>query len=308
MEYRRLGRSGLIVSAMGLGTNNFGSRLDEDRTRAVLEAAIHQGVTFIDTADSYGRGVSESLIGRIIGPHRSELVLATKFSSPMGDAPWQRGTSRRWLTQAVEGSLQRLRTDVIDLYQVHFPDPETPIEETLHALDDLVTAGKVRYIGYSNFAAWQIVDAQWTARTEQLARPISIQTRLNLLRREAEAEILPAARALGLGIIPYYPLESGFLTGKYRPGERLEGARLTGHAREQEVLSPANFERLERWRAFAEARGHSMLELAVAWLLSHAEVGPVIASASSVEQLGANVAAATWRLTADELQEIATLS
>jgi aryl-alcohol dehydrogenase-like predicted oxidoreductase len=308
MDYRRLGSSGLIVSAMGLGTNNFGTRIDEDRTRAVLETALDQGITFIDTADSYGRGASESLIGRILGPRRQELVLATKFSSAMGEAPWQRGTSRRWLTQAVEGSLQRLGTDVIDLYQIHFPDPATPIEETLRGLDDLVSAGKVRYIGFSNFAAWQLVDAQWTARTEGLARPISIQTQFSLLRREAEAEIIPAARALGLGLIPYYPLASGFLTGKYRAGEPLEGARLTGSPREKEVLAPMNFERLTRWQAFADSHGRSITELAIGWLLSHAEVGPVIAGASSPDQVRANVAASTWRLTEAEMQEVAALA
>jgi aryl-alcohol dehydrogenase-like predicted oxidoreductase len=308
MEYRRLGNSGLLVSAMGLGTNNFGRGLDEGRTRAVLEAALDQGITFIDTSDSYARGVSESLIGRILGPRRPELVIATKFSSDLGEAPWQRGTSRRWLTQAVEGSLQRLGTDVIDLYQIHFPDPLTPIEETLRGLDDLVASGKVRYIGYSNFAAWQLVDAQWTARTEHFTRPISIQTQLSLLRREAESEIVPAARAMGLGIIPYYPLASGFLTCKYRPGERLEGARLTGNAREKEVLSPANFDRLARWKAFAESRGRSLVELAIGWLLSHREVGPVIASASDPEQVRANVAASDWRLTDEEMREVAALS
>lgn len=307
MEYRRLGSSGLITSAMGLGTNNFGSRLDEDRTKAILEAAFDEGITFIDTSDSYGRGASESLIGRSIGPRRPELVLATKFSSDLGERPWQRGTSRRWLTQAVEGSLRRLGTDVIDLYQIHFPDPETPIEETLRGLDDLVSAGKIRYIGYSNFAAWQLVDGQWTARTEHFARPISIQTRFNLLRREAEAEIVPAARAMGLGIIPYYPLESGFLTGKYRSGERLEGARLTGSPREHEVLTAANFDRLDRWRSFADSRGHSLTELAIGWLLSHPEVGPVIAGASSQEQVRLNVSAAGWRLTGEEMDEVAAL-
>ena len=308
MEYRRLGNSGLLVSAMGLGTNNFGSRIDEDRTRAVLDAALDQGVTFIDSSDSYGRGSSETLIGRIIGPRRPGLVLATKFSSDLGEQPWQRGTSRRWLTQAVEGSLRRLQTDVIDLYQIHFPDPLTPIEETLRGLDDLVTSGKVRYIGYSNFAAWQLVDGQWTARTEHFTRPISIQTQFSLLRREADSEIVPAARAMGLGVIPYYPLASGFLTGKYHAGERLEGARLTGSPREKEVLSAANFERLERWTRFAEARGHSLPELAIGWLLSHPEVGPVIAGASAPEQVRANVAASDWRLTEDEMREVAALA
>ena len=236
MEYRRLGRSGLLVSAVGLGTNNFGTRLDEAGTRRVLDQALELGITFVDTADSYGRGASEALIGKLLGARRKDVVLATKFSSPMGDSPYQRGTSRRWLIEALDASLRRLATDAIDLYQIHFPDPETPIEETLRALDDVVAAGKVRYVGYSNFAAWQIVEGQWTARSEHLVRPISTQNHYNLLRREVEAEVLPAARAHGLGVIPYYPLESGFLTGKYRPGKTPQGARLEGSARAGEVL------------------------------------------------------------------------
>lgn len=307
MHYRRLGQSGLIVSAVGLGTNNFGTRLDEDRTRSVLETALDAGVTFIDTSDSYGRGASESAIGRILGGRRRDVVLATKFSSSMSDAPWQRGTSRRWLMQAVEDSLRRLDTDVIDLYQIHFPDPLTPIEETLRGLDDLVTAGKVRYVGYSNFSAWQLVDGQWTARTEHLARPIAIQTAFSLLQRDVLAELLPAARALGLGIIPYHPLESGFLTGKYRPGETLPGARLTGSPREAAILTDANFARLARWSEFAAGRGRSMTELAIGWLLSQPEVGPVIAGASSAEQVRANVAAGDWQLDAAEMEAVAAI-
>lgn len=305
MEYRRLGRSGLLVSAVGLGTNNFGTRLDEAGTRRVLDQALELGVTFVDTADSYGRGASEALIGKLLGPRRKDVVLATKFSSPMGDSPYQRGTSRRWLIEALDASLRRLATDAIDLYQIHFPDPETPIEETLRALDDVVAAGKVRYVGYSNFAAWQIVEGQWTARSEHLVRPISTQNHYNLLRREVEAEVLPAARAHGLGVIPYFPLESGFLTGKYRPGKTPQGARLEGSARAGEVLRPANFERLERWEAFASSRGRSLVELAVGWLLSHPEVGSVIAGASSAEQVRANVEAGTWRLEAAEMEMVA---
>lgn len=305
MEYRRLGRSGLLVSAVGLGTNNFGTRLDEAGTRRVLDQALELGITFVDTADSYGRGASEALIGKLLGPRRKDVVLATKFSSPMGNSPYQRGTSRRWLIEALDASLRRLATDAIDLYQIHFPDPETPIEETLRALDDVVAAGKVRYVGYSNFAAWQIVEGQWTARSEHLVRPISTQNHYNLLRREVEAEVLPAARAHGLGVIPYFPLESGFLTGKYRPGKTPQGARLEGSARAGEVLRPANFERLERWEAFASSRGRSLVELAVGWLLSHPEVGSVIAGASSAEQVRANVEAGTWRLEAAEMEMVA---
>jgi len=305
VEYRRLGRSGLLVSAVGLGTNNFGTRLDEAGTRRVLDQALELGITFVDTADSYGRGASEALIGKLLGPRRKDVVLATKFSSPMGNSPYQRGTSRRWLIEALDASLRRLATDAIDLYQIHFPDPETPIEETLRALDDVVAAGKVRYVGYSNFAAWQIVEGQWTARSEHLVRPISTQNHYNLLRREVEAEVLPAARAHGLGVIPYFPLESGFLTGKYRPGKTPQGARLEGSARAGEVLRPANFERLERWEAFASSHGRSLVELALGWLLSHPEVGSVIAGASSAEQVRANVEAGTWRLEAAEMEMVA---
>jgi len=308
MEYRRLGRSGLVVSAVGLGTVLFGKHVDEDRTRAIIDQALDLGVTFIDTSDSYADGASETLIGKILGARRHEIVLATKFSSPMGPAPWQRGTSRHWLMREVEDSLRRLGTDVIDLYQIHHPDPLTPIEETLRGLDDLVAAGKVRYVGYSNVAAWQIVDGQWTARTEQLVRPISTTNHFNLARRDAEAEILPAVRAHGLGIIPYYPFESGFLTGRYRPDQKPEGIRLTRSPREAAVLTPANFARLERWEAFAAEHGRSMVELAVGWLLSHPEVGSVIAGASSPDQVRSTVESATWRLAATEMEAVAAIS
>jgi aryl-alcohol dehydrogenase-like predicted oxidoreductase len=307
MEYRRLGSSGLLVSAVGLGTNNFGSRLDEGATRLVLDQALESGVTFIDTSDSYGRGASETVIGRILGPRRRDVVLATKFSSPMSESQYERGTSRRWLSEAVEGSLRRLETDVIDLYQIHFPDPATPIDETLRALDDLVATGKVRYVGYSNFAAWQIVEGQWTARTEHLVRPISSQNHFNLLRREVERDVLPAARAHGLGIIPYYPLESGFLTGKYRSGLIPDGARLVGSPRADEVLSSTNFERLARWEALAAERGHGLLELAFGWLLGHPEVGSVIAGARSAEQVRLNVDAAAWTLDATDMTAVAAM-
>ena len=228
MEYRRLGRSGLLVSAVGLGTNNIGNKLDESAARAVLERAVDLGITAVDTSDSYSRGASETLIGRILERHRERMVYMTKFSSPMGDAPWERGTGRRWLMQAVEGSLRRLRTDWIDLYQVHFPDPATPIEETLRGLDDLVSSGKVRYVGLSNVAPWALVDAAWVARTSRFAQPIAIQNELSVLRQAVAGELVPAARAAGTGILPYHPLESGFLTGKYRPGERLAEGRITG--------------------------------------------------------------------------------
>jgi aryl-alcohol dehydrogenase-like predicted oxidoreductase len=307
VEYRRLGASGLLVSAVGLGTNNLGSRLDEAAARAVVDAAIEAGVTFIDTADIYGKGGSESVLGAVLGSRRSQILLATKFGGAFGDEPWQRGASRRWILTAVEGSLQRLRTDWIDLYQLHFPDPGTPIEETLRALDDLVRAGKVRYVGTSNLAAWQIVDADWTARTEHLARPISVQHQYNLVRREVEAEILPAARVHGLGVIPYVPLASGFLTGKYRRGEVPKSGRLAGSPSAARTLTEANFDRLERLEAFARDHGHAIVELAFGWLLSQPEIGSVIASASSADQVRANIRSAEWRLTAEELAAVAEI-
>jgi aryl-alcohol dehydrogenase-like predicted oxidoreductase len=303
VEYGRLGNSGLIVSKIGLGTNNFGGRIDLERTRAVIDRAIDKGITLFDTADVYGaRGKSEDFIGQSLGNRRHDVVIATKLASPMGEGPYRRGTSRRYITDAVEASLRRLRTDYIDLYQLHKPDPETPILETLQVLDDLVHQGKVRYIGHSNFAGWQIVDAQWTAQTEHLVRPISAQLEYSLLDRSIESEVLPAIKAMGLGLLPYYPLASGFLTGKYRRDQMPEGARLTNAPaqRRTEVFSDANFDRLERWEDFATERGHSVTDLAFAWLLADPSVSSVIAGATAPEQIDSNVAAGEWKLTAED--------
>ena len=306
MEYGRLGSSGLLVSRIGLGTNNFGARIDLDRTRAVIDRALDLGITLIDTADMYGAGKSEEFIGESLGKRRHEVVIATKFAVPMGESPYMRGTSRRYIIEAVERSLRRLKTDYIDLYQFHKPDPETPIVESLQATDDLVRQGKVRYIGHSNFAAWQIVDAQWTARTEHLARPISAQHEYSLLEREVEKEVLPAAQAMGLGLLPYYPLGAGFLTGKYRGGATPEGARLTNMpaSRSGRILNDRNLDLLERWEAFAADRGHSMTELAFAWLLAHPVVSSVIAGATRPEQVDENVATSQWKLTPADLEAV----
>ena len=312
MDLRRLGRSGLMVSAVGLGTNNFAGRLHDEAARLVLNEAAEQGVTFIDTADVYGGGSeagtggSESQLGRLLAGRRTRFVLATKFGMPMTESPLERGTSRRWIVAEAENSLRRLRTDYIDLYQIHFPDPETPIDETLRALDDLVSSGKVRYVGHSNFAAWQIADADWTARTEHLARPISAQMHYNLLTRGIAAEVIPACAAHGLGVIPYFPLESGFLTGKYVPGEAGRG-RLSESPRAADVMTPSNFERIAAFGGFAAEHGHSLLDLAIGWLLSQPIVGSVIASASTPEQVRANVAAAEWRLSQAEMESFAAL-
>jgi aryl-alcohol dehydrogenase-like predicted oxidoreductase len=233
-------------------------------------------------------------------------VVATKVGLPMSELPAERGASRRWIVAEAENSLRRLRTDFIDLYQIHTPDPETPIEESLRALDDLVTSGKVRYVGHSNFAAWQIADAAWTARAEHLARPISAQMHYNLLNRGIAAEVIPACAAHGVGIIPYFPLESGFLTGKYRPGAE-GGGRLAESPRSGEVMTPANFARIGAFEAFAAERGHSLLDLAFGWLLSQPIVGPVIASASTPDQVRANVAAAEWRLSPADMELFAAV-
>ncbi len=312
MEYRRLGESGLLVSAVGLGTNNFAGRLHDEAARAVLNEALELGVTFIDTADVYGRGseeglgASENQLGRLLAGRRQNVILATKFGHAMGESLYERGASRGWIVRAAEASLRRLRTDYIDLYQIHVPDPQTPIEETLRALDDLVRAGKVRWIGHSNFAAWQMADADWTARTCHLPRPISAQMHYNLIVRDIQAEVIPACRRFGLGVIPYFPLESGFLTGKYRPTGEGRG-RLAESARAGETLTAANFERIERLERFAVERKHTLLDLAFGWLLSQPIVGSVIASASTPDQVEANVASAEWRLSAAEMDEVAGL-
>jgi aryl-alcohol dehydrogenase-like predicted oxidoreductase len=304
MEYRALGASGLKVSAVGLGTNNFGTRMDLSRARPVVDEALELGVNFIDTADIYGRGGSETILGELLGTRRQEVVIATKVGMPMSDAPHDRGGSRRWLMRAIDASLSRLKTDYVDLYQVHAPDPATPILETLQALDDLVTQGKVRYVGHSNFAAWQAADAHWTARTEHLATPISSQLAFNLLERQASREALPACRRFGLGLIPYSPLASGFLSGKYRRGVTPAGTRLAKHPNAGSILTEENFARLDRLDEFARRRERTLTELAFGWLLSHQEVSTVIAGASTAEQVRSNVAAMNWRLSDAELQEL----
>jgi aryl-alcohol dehydrogenase-like predicted oxidoreductase len=310
MDYGRLGNSGLLVSKIGLGTNNFGGRSNFEQTRAVIERALEQGITLFDTADVYSMGKSEEFIGTVLGKRRHDVVIATKFGIPMGESPYIRGSSRRYIMQAVEASLARLQTDYIDLYQFHRPDPQTPIAESLQALEDLVQQGKVRYIGECNFAGWQISDAQWTARTDHLTRLISAQHDYSLLNREAQKEVLPAARAMGLGVLPFYPLAAGFLTGKYRKGVMPEGARLTNApgGRATAILTDRNFELLEIWENFARERGHSMTELAMAWLLGQAEVGSVIAGATRPEQVDQNVAAGQWQLSAADMKELAEIS
>ena len=307
MEYRNLGKSGLQVSVVGLGCNNFGGRLDEAQTRAVIDKCIDEGITMFDTSDIYGgRGKSEEFMGPALKPHRRNLVLATKCAGPMGEGPYWSGLSRKYIMEAVEASLRRLQTDYIDLFQVHFPDPKTPIDETLRALDDLVRDGKIRYIGSSNFKGWQVVEADWVSRTEHISRFISAQNEYSLLQRSPETELIPACEKYGVGLLPYFPLASGFLTGKYRPDQSApEGTRLGGNSPQgARILNEGNFEQLVKLEKFAEDRGHTMIELAFSWLASKPVVGSVIAGATKPEQVEQNARAAEWRLTAEEMAEV----
>lgn len=307
METRNLGSSGLRVSAVGLGCNNFGGRLGLEATRAVVDAAIDKGITLFDTADSYGnRGGSETLLGQSLGERRKKIVLATKVGWAMDDEGALKGGSRRYVMSAVEDSLRRLKTDWIDLYQFHIVDPLTPVEETLRAFDDLVTAGKVRYIGWSNAAAWQMADAVWTSKHLGLSRFVSTQAEFSLLETGARRELIPACNALGVGLLPFFPLASGLLSGKYRQSEAAPaGTRLASTPKMGErYMTEANWQKLAALEAFATARGKSLLDLAFAWLLSFADVSSVIAGATKPEQVEANVAAAGWTLDAAERAEV----
>ncbi len=307
MEYRHLGRSGLQVSVVGLGCNNFGRRCDAEQTKIVVDRAIELGVNFFDTANVYGvGGQSEEFLGRALAGRRHEVVIATKFGMRMGDRPMESGGSRRHVMAAVEDSLRRLGTDYIDLYQFHTPDPRTPIEETLRALEDLVRQGKVRYIGHSNFAGWQAAEAHYVARAANLTPFVSAQNEYNLLDRRIERELVPACRAYGVSILPYFPLASGFLTGKYRPGETAPaGTRLAGAGPlADRVLNEKNYSTLQRLEAVASSHDRTMLELAIGWLASQPHVASVIAGATKPEQVEQNVAAAEWKLSAEELAEV----
>jgi aryl-alcohol dehydrogenase-like predicted oxidoreductase len=311
MELRNLGRSGLRVSAIGLGCNNFGGRIDLEASRAVVHAALDAGITLFDTADVYGeRGGSEAALGEILGPRRKDIVLATKFAMPMDATGTLKGASRRYIIHAVEASLRRLKTDWIDLYQQHEPDPLTPIEETLRALEDLTRAGKIRYAGCSNMPAWQVVEAVWTARTAGLSGFVSCQDEVSLLVRRHEAELMPAMRAYGLGLLPYFPLASGLLTGKYKRNAALPpDARLTKTQRlADRYLTEENWAVTEKLGDFAKARGHTLLELAFSWLLARPPIASVIAGATTPEQVRTNIAAGQWALTADELSEVDRLT
>jgi aryl-alcohol dehydrogenase-like predicted oxidoreductase len=309
METRPLGRSGLQVSVVGLGCMNFGMMNDQAQASAIVDRALALGVNFFDTADVYGnRGLSEEYLGKALGPRRRDVVIATKFAGPMSpDQAWMQGGSRRWIMQAVEGSLRRLGTDWIDLYQMHRADATVPVGETLRALDDLVRQGKVRYVGCSNYQGWQIADAAWTAREQRLAGFVSAQNRWSVMSRDIEREVVPAAAHYGLGVIPYFPLESGLLSGKYQAGRDFPaGSRLAkwGAWAAGTFAAPDKLERAARLAALAQQHGHTLLELAMGWLAGQPQVSSVIAGVTTVAQLEQNVAAAAWRGDAGELAAI----
>ncbi|MEJ3748302.1 aldo/keto reductase [Actinomycetes bacterium KLBMP 9797] len=309
MEHRRLGNSGLAVSVAGLGCNNFGRKLDLDGTRAVVDAAIEAGITLFDTADIYGtpHGTSEEFLGRALAGRRADVIIATKFGMDMegvnGPDFGARG-SRRYIHRAVEASLRRLGTDYLDLYQMHEPDPATPIEETLSALDDLVRAGKVRYLGNSNFAGWQIADADWIARTRGLTPFISAQNRYSLLHRHAEAATVPACARFGLGLLPFFPLESGLLTGKYQRGHTAAAGTRMATDRFASWHANAPWDEIEALEKYAGERGVSMLDVAIGGLAAQPAVASVIAGATTPDQVRANVAAAAWQPSAADLAEL----
>ena len=303
MEYRYLGRSGLQVSAIGLGTNNFGGRLDAAASAVVINHALDMGINMIDTSNSYGGTYSEEYIGRALKGKRHQAVIATKVSSRMADGPNNAGNSRKHIMTEVENSLRRLNTDYIDLYQIHWQDANVPIEETLRALDDLVRQGKTRYIGCSNFMAWQVCEAVWTSRSLGITPFASVQPKYSLMDRAIEAELTPFCREYRMGILPYFPLENGFLTGKYKRNQTApQGTRLAEGDRG--MFTDANFDLLEALEAFCAERGRSVLDLAFAWLLANPDVSSVIAGATRAEQVVANAKAAAWTLTPQELAEV----
>ena len=306
MIKRPFGSTGLMVSALGLGCNNFGRRLDLERTRTVVDSAIEAGINFLDTADVYGdRGGSETLLGAILGNRCKDVILATKFGLPMDDAGRLAGGSRRYVLSALEASLKRLKTEWIDIYYLHRPDSATPIEETLGALDELVRQGKVRFAGCSNLPGPQLADAMEIARTKKLAPLVAAQDEYNLLSRQIETSLVPVIERMGLALVPYFPLASGLLTGKYRKGQPMPaGTRLSDPRLSARFANEQNLEVVERLAAFCAERGRTMLELAFGWLLARPYVASVIAGATAPEQVRRNADALGWQLTADEIAAV----
>lgn len=305
MEQRKIGS--LSVTVVGIGCNNFGARIDEKRTEEVVNAALAAGVNFFDTADAYGEGKSEELLGRFLGNRRSQVIVATKFGLEI--AAQGSGARPEYIRKAFDASLRRLKTDYIDLYQLHKPDPDVPIGETLGALDDLVKGGKVREIGCSNFSAQQLREAAAvSAARPASARFVSVQNEYSLLHREPEEGVLAECERQHLAFVPFFPLMSGLLTGKYRKGQPIpQGTRVAKFERYRKLLTEENLDKVEALIGFAESRGHTVLELAFSWLLAHEVVASVIAGASSARQVADNASAATWKLTTDDLHEIDAL-
>ena len=305
MEYRQLGGAGVRVSAIGLGTNQFGGKVDQAGVNEIIAGAIDLGINFIDTADVYTQGRSEETLGIALKGRWDNVVLATKVFNPVGEGPNQRGASRYHITQGVEASLRRLQSDHIDLYQIHRWDETTPIEETLRVLDDLVRSGKVRYVGASNFAAWQMARANLLAELRGWSPFVTAQNHYHMLEREVERELLPFCAAHKVGILPYFPLAGGFLTGKYREGQPAPaGSRGENSSYVQQYMTTAGYGKVAKLAAWAEERDHTMAELAHAWLLAHKEVSSVISGATSLAQVTANAKAASWHLSPDELAEV----
>ena len=305
MEIRRIGS--LPVTVVGIGCNNFGGRIDEKRSHEVVDAALDGGINFFDTADMYTNGKSEELLGRALGRRRRDVIIATKFGQVMEGQG--RGARPEYIRKAFQASLRRLKTDYVDLYQLHLPDPDVPIAETLGALDELVKAGQVREIGCSNFSAEQLREAEVasTARPGS-ARFVSVQNEYSLLHREPEDAVLAECKRLGLGFLPFFPLKSGLLTGKYRKGGPLpEGTRVAKFERYRQLLTDDNLDKIEALIDFAESREHTLLELAFSWLLAHGVVSSVIAGATSAQQVRDNAGAAMWKLTAEDLEEVDSL-
>tara|TARA_B100001146_G_scaffold224672_1_gene243514 strand:+ start:108 stop:1034 length:927 start_codon:yes stop_codon:yes gene_type:complete len=303
MNYRKLGKSGLEVSVIGLGANNFGGRLDYESSDSVISQLFDVGINLIDTSNSYGSTLSEEYIGRSLEGRREKAVIATKVSSRMSEGPNQAGNSRKHIIEQLENSLGRLRTDYIDLYQIHWWDSSTPIEETLRTLDDLVTQGKIRYFGCSNFSAWQVCESVWTSKELGIQTFISAQPHYSMLERNVEHELIPFCGKYGVGILPYFPLANGFLTGKYRKnspppaGSRLESDN-------KGLFTEDNYALLEKLITFSKERGKTVLDLAFAWLLYNGDISSVIAGATKPEQVISNAAAADWQLTDKEYEEV----
>jgi aryl-alcohol dehydrogenase-like predicted oxidoreductase len=305
MQYRQLGNSGLRVSAIGLGTNQFGGKVEQAGVSEIVNGAIDLGINFFDTADVYTKGNSEETLGVALKGKWDKVVLGTKVVGATGDGPNDTGASRYHIMNGVEASLRRLQSDHIDLYQIHRWDAKTPIEETLRALDDLVQSGKVRYVGASNFAAWQLAKANLLASVHGWSPFVSIQNHYHMLERGQEQEMIPYCNAHNVGILPYFPLAGGFLTGKYKRNEAApEGSRGENNAYVQKYMIDRNYSKVEALDAWASKRGHTMAELAHAWLLAQPQVSSVISGATKLEQVQSNVKAAEWALSTDEHKEV----